>query len=110
MNSGLKKSAQAKDCGQYLIFAGEVHYSVGGGHDLISSKHDEKEALVFAEQLLNKTVTTIDTEQPEDDQNSYHDIEWSHVLDTKTGQIIAAFGQEPLGSRSKLSTIEGIEL
>ncbi|USD59082.1 hypothetical protein J4N45_11120 [Vibrio sp. SCSIO 43140] len=89
---------------RYLIFAGKKYYPIGGGRDYAGGEIHLENALTVASNMIGKTIQTIDTDielLPEEAKGSIT-IEWSHVLDLQSGQIVAVFGDQPLGSTLQL--------
>ncbi|WP_390240958.1 hypothetical protein [Vibrio sp. R78045] len=89
---------------RYFIFAGEKFYPSGGASDLIGGEFHLEDAKSVAKSLIGRELKTIDNDDellPEDSEGNVK-IDWSHVLDIVTGQIIATYGQQPLGSSTKI--------
>ena len=83
----------------FLIFAGECFYASGGAYDLCHNTEDEKEALDHAKGLLGRRIVT-DVAEWSDDRTDDDTtvIEWSHVFDTSKQEVVAEFGDCPLGA------------
>ena len=62
--------------GRYLVFGGDVYYSLGGFNDLLCSFDFESDAIDRAKSYVS-----------EDEDND----RWSHVVDSTTGLIIKGF-------------------
>ena len=79
----------------FLVFGGQEYYATGGAYDLLATFEDEQKARNFAASAIGKRVEWDEDVFPDDPSGS--PIEWSHVFDTKAGEVIAAFGGKPLG-------------
>ena len=86
----------------YLIFGGQCYYASGGGYDVLAKTHSKSQALKTAEALIGKAgITEVAKRGNEWAGDQGFNIEWSHVLNSNTGKIVATFGQKPFGlSRS----------
>ena len=86
--------------GQYLVFCGEVYYSIGGAFDFHSRHHEQEKAIEVASKLIGQSLKTNNPSLDEDEQNSIT-IEWSHVFDIEKQQIVNSYGKAPMGSANK---------
>jgi hypothetical protein len=88
---------------RYLVFVGQVYYSVGGACDFLASKNNIDDAVELAQGVIGKNLSTFDNTQyfDEDKNNSLY-VEWSHIFDLKTEEIIKEFGKTPLGRECEL--------
>jgi hypothetical protein len=88
---------------RYLVFVGQVYYSVGGACDFLASKENIEEAIELAQRVIGTEINTFDKSQYfDDDKNGSTPIEWSHVFDLKEEKIIKEFGRSPLGRQCEL--------
>jgi len=82
----------------FLIFGGQAFYGSGGGNDLIGKDNDEKIAIKEAEAMLGQyAVSEINDWSDDRNDDEMLQIEWTHVLNGETGDIIAKFGKDGYG-------------
>lgn len=81
----------------YLIFSGECYYPSGGANDYIAQKDTLEDAKNTAKELIGKTLTYSD--------GINCTAEWSHIMNTKTGLIVAKFGESPYGYKKQVVEI-----
>ncbi|MCZ4284530.1 hypothetical protein O4H29_06745 [Marinobacter salarius] len=79
----------------YLVFGGQSYYATGGGFDLLGTFEEGAKAWDFAASVIGKRTEWDDEVFPDDPTSS--PIEWSHILDLKSGKVTAEFGDSPHG-------------
>ena len=88
---------------RYLIFAGTAYYAAGGARDYLISTNNLSKASNFAEKIIGKTGVL------DEEDNDTVELDWSHVLDTKTESIILKFGKRPYGRSFDIDMITDIK-
>jgi len=81
---------------RYLIFAGSCYYSAGGARDFICGYDNEEDAKERASSIIGKTGVLEESEE-DLEWDEICSIEWSHVFDNKSCEIVAKFGNRPYG-------------
>jgi hypothetical protein len=98
----------------YLIFAGETYYSGGGGNDFIFQTRDLELAKKIAVQLIGKDVTYRNRSNQDQEKDyfysSHSNIDWSHVVDAKSGRFVFRAGDDAFGDDREIIEIEGFDL
>ena len=79
----------------FLVFGGQEYYASGGAYDLLGTFEDGQQAWDLAASVIGKNAEWTDS-YPE--FSVTRKIEWSHILDLKSGKVTAEFGGSPLGS------------
>lgn len=75
----------------FFIFGGECFYASGGGFDLLAKIEDEREAFKEAEKLIGMEAVYGNEWDP------VITIQWTHIMDGSTGEVIKRFGAFPYG-------------
>ena len=88
----------------FLIFGGERYYPSGGGYDYIDMDSSLKNACKKAENFIEKKGRSRSGE--EGNCTFLIDIEWTHVFNSESGEIVARFGSMPYGDGSLILGIE----
>lgn len=82
---------------RYFIFGGERYYAEGGAYGLLKSEPTIDRAKSCCESLIGKEAVTEKFSNDPYDATT-HIIEWAHVLDTHTGEIVFSCGVKPYGT------------
>ena len=82
----------------YFIFGGECYYASGGGYDLLQKEKDYTKAIEKAKLLIGQNIVI-----EEDSEGIWLELEiqWTHVMDVSTGEVIKRFGDLPYGQGRK---------
>ena len=88
----------------FLIFGGESFYPSGGGYDYIDIDSSFKEACKKAENFIDKKGRVRYGE--EGNCTFLVDIEWTHVVDSESGKVVAKFGRMPYGDGPLIVAVE----
>lgn len=105
---------------RYLIFGGECYYPNAGGYDLLSEASNMDAARSKADWFVGKwAVTDAPDDKSEIGGNSRvttwadvaaiqnHRIEWAHVLDTDTLEVVYEAGAKPYsGDRHVIRVVD----
>ena len=82
----------------YLIFGGLQYYASGGGYDYLDMELNKSDAIKAAEGMIGKEGVWEVAEGSDDrDDDMSYEIEWTHVVDSNNGKVLATFGKNPFG-------------
>lgn len=83
----------------FLIFGGSCYYASGGAYDLLGCESDLKDALVLAGGLIGKEAVQEKSKWADDpDYDTSCVIEWTHVLNTESKEIVFTCGERVYGA------------
>ena len=82
----------------FLVCGGEQYYASGGGYDVLTKTKDLEQAIKLASDLIGKYAVyeIVDWSDDRDDDQGFV-IEWTHVVNGATGEIVRKIGKEPYG-------------
>lgn len=88
---------------RYLIFGGECYYPNAGGYSLLAQLPDLDHAQRMADSFIGKWAIT---QAPTDYVDmKYHRIEWAHVLDAQSTEVVHEAGDEPYSTARQIILI-----
>lgn len=76
---------------RYILFGGECYYASGGFHDILKGFADLDSACRYAEAAEHSTL---------------HEIEWWHVVDSETMEVVAESKCLPFGAEHHLKATQ----
>lgn len=80
---------------RYLLFAGERYYAHGGANDYVDNFLTLNGATTAADILVDDARTVVWANSRNGEYEAA--VEWAHVLDISTGEIVYKAGEGPHG-------------
>ena len=81
----------------YIVFAGQCYYGGPGGYSYMGSFINSGIAAETADGLIGGKVIVDDTP----DYEIEYGIEWAHVMNAETGEIVYEAGDAPVASHDE---------